>query len=139
MSLLTMVASSIPVLSSTHLKSSGLTTSPIEICPQSRSTNLGFATFGIGGLSIRLWIAECGNEGCRRERGELGVRRLSLKLCRWLWFDETCERRAGGFLCVEDERESVLDCGDAIPHSWLLSLVVVVLSVSATRASSDCC
>lgn len=77
----TFVASSMPVSNSTNCKSSGLTNSPMEISRQSRPMKAGSTVFGGGGLSIKLWIADCVREGCRRFLGEPGgPRRVSLKL-----------------------------------------------------------
>jgi hypothetical protein len=103
-----------PVSSSTNCSSSGLTSSPIEISLQSRPTKAGSVLFGGGGLSIRLWMADWGREGCRRARGDPGgPRRVSLKLCLCWWFEATiCETRS--VFLVEFEWDSVLDRGEAV-------------------------
>lgn len=50
-------------------------------------------------------MADCGRDGCRRERGEPGGPRSdSLKLCLCWWFPET-----RSWFRVESERDSVLD------------------------------
>lgn len=103
-----------PVSSSTNFNSSGLTSSPIEISLQSRPTKAGSVLFGGGGLSIRLWMADCGRDGCRRARGDPGgPRSVSLKLCLCWWFEaDICETRR--VFLVEGERDSVLDRGEAV-------------------------
>lgn len=59
---------------------------------------------------MRLWMADCGREGCRRARGEPGGPRSdSLKLCLCWWFAET-----RSLFRVEGERDSVLDRGEAM-------------------------
>jgi hypothetical protein len=116
----TFVASSIPVSTSTNLKSSGLTSSPIEISRQSRPANAGFILCGAGGLSIKLCIAACVSEGWRLARGDPGAaRRDSLKLCRCWWFEAWDNR--GVRPPIEGGRESTLDRGDAVFEPFELS------------------
>jgi hypothetical protein len=58
-------------------------------------------------------MADCGREGCRRARGDPGgPRSVSLKLCLCWWFVDICETRS--VFLEEDERDSVLDRGEAI-------------------------
>lgn len=98
----TLVASSIPVSTSTKCTSSSLTNSPTVIVCQSRPTNAGFPASALGGLFNRLCTASDVDEmeSCRPLRGLCGIpRRVSLKECRWLILGEATR--------IEGERGTV--------------------------------